>query len=86
MLERKMADLTAEPGNIMLLGQMLDSVRLAQRLPFAVDLRRVQSLYYHMLKVVYPEFQNKAKAADKAAKDWVTQFVSLGNKLSIFVV
>jgi hypothetical protein len=84
-LEKKMSDLAAKPEDVTLLGQMLASVRLAQSLPFVVELRGVQNLYYHMLKAVYPEFQNKAKGEDQAVKDWVTRFVSLGDTLSIRV-
>jgi alpha-amylase/alpha-mannosidase (GH57 family) len=84
-LEKRMTHLAAKPEDNILLGQVLASVELARSLPFTVDLRGVQNLYYQMLKTVYTEFENKAKGEDQPAKEWLAQFVSLGDKLSIRV-
>jgi len=54
-------------------------------LPFPVDLWKVQNLYHEMLKSVYPEFQKRTQQGDEAAREWLSQFVSLGQQLSIRV-
>jgi hypothetical protein len=53
--------------------------------PFAVDLWRVQNLYHGMLESAYPEFQERAQQGDEVAGEWLGQFVSLGQQLSIRV-
>jgi alpha-amylase/alpha-mannosidase (GH57 family) len=84
-LERRMASLVAKPEDGKILDQVLASVEMAQSLPFQTELRGIQNLYWDMLKTVFPEFQNRAKGEDQDAKVWVTKFVSLGGKLSIWV-
>jgi hypothetical protein len=84
-LEKRMADLAARPEDDVLLNRILASVEIARSLPFKVELRGVQNDYYRMLQTVYAEFEDKAKAEDEAAKEWLTRFVSLGTKLSIYI-
>jgi alpha-amylase/alpha-mannosidase (GH57 family) len=82
-LERMMARLEANPGEIDLLRELAASVALARSVPLAVELGGVQNLYYKMLQTAYPEFQKKAQQGDAAAAEWDSQFISLGEKLSI---
>jgi len=82
-LEGMMARFIATPEDNSILKNLVDSSALARSLPFAVDLWKVQNLYYEMLKDTYPEFQKRAQQGDKAAAEWVTQFVSLGQQLLI---
>jgi alpha-amylase/alpha-mannosidase (GH57 family) len=84
-LEKRMADLAARPEDDVLLDRILASVEIARSLPFKVELRGVQNDYYRMLQTVYADFEDKAKAEDEAAKEWLTRFVSLGTKLSIYI-
>jgi hypothetical protein len=67
------------------MNQIIDLVGLAQSMPFAIDLRVIQNLYYRMQKSIHGELQKRAEKRDQASKDWVTQFVSLGDKLSMCV-
>ena len=85
-LEKKMFNFVNKPEDTALMNEMIALVELAQSLPFAVELRGVQNLCHPMFKTVYTEFQNRAKGEDQIAKDWIAQFVSLGDKLAIRVV
>lgn len=84
-LEKKMAELAHNPEDLTHLKEMVGSIRLARSLPFAVDLWGVQNSYYQMLKTVYPDFWKRAREDDPVAKEWVAQFVILGENLSIRV-
>jgi len=84
-LERMMARLVTTPEDIDFLKELLDAARMLRALPFQVDLWKVQNLYHEMLKSTYPEFQTRAQQGDKAAQEWLNQFVSLGQQLSMRV-
>ena len=58
------------------------AVDLVRSLPFAVDLRRVQNVYYQLLQHVYPVVLNEA---DEASQLWITEFTALGQKLDVCV-
>jgi alpha-amylase/alpha-mannosidase (GH57 family) len=84
-LENKMLDFANQREDAALMNQMIAMIELVQSLPFKTDLRVVQNLYYRMLKNIYADFQKRVKKGDPAAKDWVAQFVRLGEKLAIRV-
>ena len=58
------------------------AVDLVRSLPFEVDLRRVQNVYYQLLQHVYPIV---LKEGDEASQLWVTEFAALGQKLGVCV-
>ncbi len=58
------------------------AVDLVRSLPFEVDLRRVQNVYYQLLQHVYPVV---LKEGDEASQLWVTEFAALGQKLGVCV-
>jgi alpha-amylase/alpha-mannosidase (GH57 family) len=82
-LQRMMTRFASTPEDLDLLKDLVASVILARSVPLAVDLGKVQNLYYEMLGTTYPRFQRKAQEEDAAAVEWNSQFVSLGEKLSI---
>jgi alpha-amylase/alpha-mannosidase (GH57 family) len=86
MLEQKMEGFVSHPQDLSLLQELVNMVKLARSLPFTVNLWKAQNLYYEMLRTTYPELQKKAEQGGKAARKWVTQFVSLGEQLSMRVV
>ena len=51
-------------------------------MPFKVDLRRVQNVYYQLLQDLYPII---AKEPDEASQLWITEFTALGQKLGVCV-
>lgn len=84
-LERMMEKLVAASEDITFLKELLAAAEMARSVPFAVDLWKVQNLYHKMLQSTYPEFQKRAQQGDGAAVEWLNQFVSLGQQLSIRV-
>jgi alpha-amylase/alpha-mannosidase (GH57 family) len=83
-LEGMAEEFREKPEDFSLL-QALDSVTgLLESLPFEVNLRRIQNLFYTVLQTAYPEFQKKAEK-DEAAGEWVRLFASLGEKLYVRV-
>jgi alpha-amylase/alpha-mannosidase (GH57 family) len=82
-LERMMTSFATTPENLDLLKDLVASVTLAISVPLAVNLGKAQNLYYEMLHTIYPEFQRKAQQGDAVAVEWNSQFISLGEKLSI---
>ncbi len=58
------------------------AVDLVRSLPFEVDLRRVQNVYYQLLQHVYPVV---AREADEASRLWIGEFTALGHKLGVCV-
>jgi len=82
-LERMMTDFTSNPADADILKNLVDVVRMTRTVPFTSDLWKVQNIYYEMLQNIYPDFRKRAEQGDKAAAEWLTQFVSLGQKLHI---
>ncbi len=58
------------------------AVDLVRSLPFEVDLRRVQNVYYQLLQHVYPVV---LKEGDEASQLWISEFTALGAKLGVCV-
>jgi alpha-amylase/alpha-mannosidase (GH57 family) len=84
-LEKMMANLVASPEDVDLLKELLAVTQLSRSSPFPVDLWRVQNLYHQLLHSTYPELKMRAQQGDKAVEEWLDQFVSLGELLSIRV-
>jgi len=78
----KMADDLAVKPQEDSLRRFNQAVDLVQSLPFEVDLRRVQNVYYQLLQHVYPVV---AKEGDEASQLWITEFTALGDKLGVCV-
>lgn len=84
-LRKMMAGLVATPEDINILKNLVEAVSLARSMPFSVDLWKIQNLYWDMLQSSYPVFKQKAEHNDQPAAEWVKEFSSLGQKLSIRV-
>jgi alpha-amylase/alpha-mannosidase (GH57 family) len=84
-LEKRMAGLAANPGDIGNLEKMSGLVSLALSMPFPVDLWRVQNLFWDIMQTVYIQFKQKAENNEEAAAAWVKDFLALGKSLSIRV-
>lgn len=82
-LERLGGKLAARPGDRFLAGQLDTAVGLARSMPFAVDLWKVQNIYYGLIQSTYQDINKKAEGGDSEAKMWVKQFEALGDKLRI---
>ncbi|MHB1126372.1 MAG: DUF3536 domain-containing protein [Bacillota bacterium] len=79
-LERVAGKLQESPKDLSLLENLNKLTGLARALPFEVDLRELQNIYYTLLHSDYPAF--KAKDEDNA-RVWVEQFANLGERLKM---
>ena len=82
--ERMAEALAAQPGSLVLLRELDSVAGLIERLPFEVNLRRAQDIYYALLQNVYPELRDKSRK-DKKSREWLKVFRSLGEKLMVRV-
>jgi hypothetical protein len=84
-MERKlnglMQQLQRRPQNLGLLRKILSLVELLKDLPFAVNLWKVENLYYQMSRTTYPELANSGAVP----AEWSNDFLKLGSKLRIRV-
>ena len=58
------------------------AVKMVPSLPFEVDLRRVQNVFYQLLQQFYPAV---AMDGDEASQRWIVEFSALGGKLGVCV-
>jgi alpha-amylase/alpha-mannosidase (GH57 family) len=84
-LENLAAKCQREPENPHALVQLDAAVGLIKELPFAVNLWKVQNIYYDMLQNVYHQWRREAKQDRREAKLCVKHFKNLGKKLSVRV-
>jgi alpha-amylase/alpha-mannosidase (GH57 family) len=84
-LEDMMGEFASSCDDVARLRNMVAAVSVARSMPFDVDMWKVQNLYYQVLQSAYPRFQERAREGDEAAQEWVSLFVSLGQRLSIQV-
>ncbi|TMA12806.1 MAG: DUF3536 domain-containing protein [Deltaproteobacteria bacterium] len=73
------------PTDLVSFQRLETAANLVQRLPFRLNLWKIQNIYYKMLERVHPEFRTKAEQGEEAARAWVDRFVALGEKLRVRV-
>ncbi len=84
-MARLASSFRSRPDDIETLKSLEEAAGLAVALPFQVDIRQVQNIYYTMMQTVYPEWLQRADQGEEAARDWVNRFHSLGEKLAVCV-
>jgi hypothetical protein len=81
-LERLAERLAADPT-----GPALKRLQIAasviQSLPFAVELWKIQNVYYTLLNSFFPTMRQAQERGDAAAKLWSETFSALGRQLGI---
>jgi hypothetical protein len=60
-------------------------VDLLASFPFQVNLWKVQNVCYEILQSTYPHLITEAEQGDEIAREWINQFRTLGEKLSLKV-
>ncbi|MGH7928544.1 MAG: DUF3536 domain-containing protein, partial [Candidatus Binatia bacterium] len=83
-LERMAERLAADPTEACL-KQLQNAASVTQFLPFAVDLWKVQNIYYGLLKNLFPKMRQAEARGDEAVKPWIESFSDLGQQLGIKV-
>jgi len=82
-IERITEELVARPTELPILQELEAATDLADRLPFEVDLWKVQKICYELFQNVYPEFRSRTERGDEIAREWVEHFDALGHRLSL---
>ena len=82
-MERVMSRLDKDPADMDILQGVLGIAEMLPKLPFSVDLWRVQNFYHRLLHTIYSDFLAEARQGDKASSHWLDIFTTLGQKLSI---
>jgi hypothetical protein len=74
-----------QPAQAELMNLLAAAVDLAREMPFEPDLWVPQNVYFDLAAAVFPERLLATRRRDAAAREWVTAFVALGEKLGINV-
>jgi alpha-amylase/alpha-mannosidase (GH57 family) len=82
-LERMAENFRSNPEQLDLLEKMVIGIELVYVLPFDVNLRKVQDLYYSLAQSTYPKFKQRAQLGDSTAITWMAGFKGLNAKLLI---
>lgn len=83
-LDNKMILLQQQPGNLKLLRDALNTASIANSLPFFVNLRQSQDIFYDIMQEYY-EQASHIYPPDTEQKEWLDDFHTLGEQLSIHV-
>jgi len=84
-IERVAGQLLQSPYELPLLRKLAAVVSMLTCLPFQVNLWKVQNIFHEILHATYPDLLKRARQGDKEAEEWVSHFVTLGEKLSVRV-
>jgi alpha-amylase/alpha-mannosidase (GH57 family) len=84
-MERMAEQFSTSPESLALLKRLEAASGLLDSMPFAVNTWKVQNIYFEILMTLYPYVISRCEKGDKKAKEWVSLFTSLGEKLSIEV-
>jgi (1->4)-alpha-D-glucan 1-alpha-D-glucosylmutase len=66
-----------------LLQRISTLIATSRRLPFAVELRDVQNIYYAMAQTIYPEVLVAADRGAPGTQEWAERFAELGAPLNV---
>jgi len=75
----------ADPEDMQTLQSFEGVADIAASLPFEVDYRKAQNVYYDVLQTAYPELRDKAERGSRNVREWLHHFRALGEKLSVQV-
>jgi alpha-amylase/alpha-mannosidase (GH57 family) len=84
-MARLALNLRSRPDSIETLERLSEAAGMAAALPFDVDIRQVQNIYFTMLQTAYPEWRRLADQGEGIAQCWVDLFQSMGEKLAVCV-
>lgn len=82
-LERLAVNCQENPADLEPLERLDRTVGVALTLPFEINLRKIQNVYYEMLQEVYPKFICLFETDGDHARRWVLEFRKLGEKLRV---
>jgi alpha-amylase/alpha-mannosidase (GH57 family) len=80
-LERMSEQFQKTPDDLALLKRLTDAASAIKTMPLDPNLLKSQNTYYALLQARGPEFRERAENGDEQAREWLTQFTSLGEAL-----
>jgi hypothetical protein len=83
MLRRYAERWREAPDQHDLLRGLIQGVELAGSMPFEVDLWAPQNIFFEMGKAIVPTVQTQAQAGSPAAREWLADYLRLGELLGI---
>ena len=84
-LERPAKILAGEPNDVTVLQKLERATALLSRLPFKVNLWKVENICYQMLQTFYREYQARAGEGDEKASEWLHDFENIAANLAVRV-
>jgi len=78
-----MEQLSKAPEEISLLETIETAFKVLSALPLQLDLWKAQNIYFALGKERYDEMEERAAGGDKASKEWIDHFKSLGDNLHV---
>jgi alpha-amylase/alpha-mannosidase (GH57 family) len=81
-IARRLAERPEDPSALEKLAAAVD---LLGRLPFGLQLRDVQNVYYDLLQRIYPRQIERARRGEEEARVWVERFARVGEILAVVV-
>ncbi len=82
-LESKALWFDKRPEDLEFMKRIDDSIDLVYRLPFDVNLRTLQNIFYDVTRRKFAEYGRKARKGDKAAAGWTSTAERICEKLHI---
>jgi hypothetical protein len=82
-MERMAEQFLDHPRDLLSFQRLETAANLVQRLPFRLNLWKIQNIYYRILETAQPELVQKATQGDESAQAWVGRLVALGEKLMV---
>jgi hypothetical protein len=84
-LEQCAERLAAEPTQLARLQELDRALSLLADLPFAVNLWRIQNIYYRLRQSLYRKMERANSHGDESARAWIACFMGLGKKIGVRV-
>jgi len=84
-IEQLAQQLGSNPKDLDLLHSLNSELQILDALPFEVNLRKIQDIFYGIYRSLYPDMRTGSDGGDPEAREWLDNFLVLGRKLSITV-
>ncbi len=80
-IERVAQMLLSNPSDLSIARRLESLLSLLTAVPFAINLWRVQNIFYEVVQTKYDEFQSEAKKGNETARELIEHFSALSEKL-----
>lgn len=84
-MERMILEIAAHPDELERIRELERVAELAVPVPMGLNLWKVQNTFWEMLRDVFPAYRARAANSDELARQWVQEFLALGERLSFAV-